>query len=207
MSARAILLVLMQPPPAFEEEFNCWYDTEHIPERLAVPGFTAARRYACLLGWPRYMALYDLANLEVLDSAAYLRVSGARFSPWTRRVLSRVRVDRMVAAQLYPGDAPTTDCARTLLLRFAASGASMGASMGASTGAPDETDLAARLRAGFEGKDDVADLRLFASPAGTRSAYLALIGLASPAIEARIDRAVLGPWAARLELANVYARY
>ncbi len=195
MSARAILLVLMQPPPAFEEEFNCWYDTEHIPERLAVPGFTAARRYACLLGWPRYMALYDLANVEVLDSAAYRRVSGKNFSPWTRRVLSRVRVDRMVAGQLYPGDAPTTESARTLLLRFAAGEA------------PGEADLLARLKDGFEGREDVLGVRLFVTTEADRSAYVALVGLASPALEGGIDRAALGPWAARLDLANVYARY
>ncbi len=195
MSARAILLVLMQPPPAFEEEFNCWYDTEHIPERLAVPGFTSARRYACLLGWPRYMALYDLANVGVLDSAAYRRVSGKNFSPWTRRVLSRVRVDRMVAEQLYPGDAPTTESARTLLFRFAAQGA------------PGEADLLARLKDGFEGGEDIAGVRLFVTTEAECCAYVALIGLASPVVNEGIDRAALGPWAARLDLANVYARY
>ena len=28
-----------------EEEFNAWYNTEHLPELLALPGFLDAARY------------------------------------------------------------------------------------------------------------------------------------------------------------------
>ena len=28
---KGFLLVMMHAPPAFEEEFNAWYDTEHLP--------------------------------------------------------------------------------------------------------------------------------------------------------------------------------
>ena len=48
-----------------EEEFNAWYDTEHLPERLAIPGFRSARR------WVRggtYLATYELDSPEVLQS-------------------------------------------------------------------------------------------------------------------------------------------
>ena len=31
---KGFLLVLMQPPPTLEEEFNAWYDDEHIPRLL-----------------------------------------------------------------------------------------------------------------------------------------------------------------------------
>jgi len=118
MPNKGFLLVQMQPPPAFEEEFNDWYDTDHIPERLAVPGFETARRFVCIDGWPRYLALYDLASLDVLDTPAYHRVSGDRFTPWTRRVLSRVRVFRATGTQHYPGDALTGDAGRLILLHF-----------------------------------------------------------------------------------------
>ena len=47
MPNKGFLLVLMQPPPAFEEEFNAWYDAEHIPERCATPGFETGN----LSGW------------------------------------------------------------------------------------------------------------------------------------------------------------
>jgi hypothetical protein len=72
---KGFLLVLMQPPPALEEEFNDWYDTEHVPERLSVTGFETALRYISLTGTPRYLAMYDLANAQVLESPEYLRVS------------------------------------------------------------------------------------------------------------------------------------
>jgi hypothetical protein len=89
---KGFLLVLMQPPPTLEEEFNAWYDTEHIAERLAVPGFETALRYVCIDGAPRYLAMYDLASPDVLKSSAYLKVGFGNASPWTKRVTSRVRI-------------------------------------------------------------------------------------------------------------------
>ena len=38
-----LLLVMMEPPEEMEEEFNEWYDTEHIPEREAVPVYCQHR--------------------------------------------------------------------------------------------------------------------------------------------------------------------
>src|SRR3954464_8501762 len=102
-NTKGYLLVMMQPPPAFEDEFNAWYDTEHIPERVAVPGFETGIRYVCLSGAPRFLAIYDTRTPQVLDSPEYLRVSFDRSSPWTKRVTSRVKVDRSAGAQIYPG--------------------------------------------------------------------------------------------------------
>ena len=117
---KGFLLVLMQPPPALEEEFNAWYDTEHIPERLSVPGFETALRYVCTDGAPRYLAMYDLASPGVLDSPAYLKVGFDNASPWTKRVTSRVRIYRSFGFQIYPGTAITGRAARIQLLRFRA---------------------------------------------------------------------------------------
>lgn len=112
------LLVMMQPPAAMEEEFNAWYDTEHVPERLAVPGFLNGRRYVATDGHPRYLAFYDIEALEVLESAAYHAVSGPNFTPWTRRITSRVLVDRRAGRQLWPGTATLGIPPRLRLLRF-----------------------------------------------------------------------------------------
>ena len=72
MSNKGFLLVFIHPPSAFEEEFNAWYDGEHIPERLAVPGFLTGLRYMNTGGGaPRYLAMYDIENYEVLDSRTY----------------------------------------------------------------------------------------------------------------------------------------
>ena len=81
MKSKGFLLVLMQPPATLEDEFNAWYDTEHVPERVAVPGFETGLRYVCLDGFPRYLAMYDTVNPEVFDTEGYLRVSFDRASP------------------------------------------------------------------------------------------------------------------------------
>lgn len=70
------LLVAMMNPPADEDAFNAWYDEEHVPLRLGVPGFLSARRYRAAESsdGPRYLALYDLASADVLKSDAYQRL-------------------------------------------------------------------------------------------------------------------------------------
>ena len=35
-----------------DKEFNEWYNTEHLPELLAVPGILAAARYQAVKGGP-----------------------------------------------------------------------------------------------------------------------------------------------------------
>jgi hypothetical protein len=56
----------------FLDEYECWHTFEHVPERLGVPGFLSARRYASGEGAGRcFFTLYEIEALEVLDSAAY----------------------------------------------------------------------------------------------------------------------------------------
>jgi hypothetical protein len=119
MAQKGFLLVFMNPPPAFDEEFNAWYDSEHIPERLAVPGILTGLRYMNIGGSaPRYLAMYDLESFAVMDSPEYLRVAFDNSSPWTKRVTARARVQRFAGHQLYPGDHVTGRAARIGIIRF-----------------------------------------------------------------------------------------
>src|ERR1700704_795503 len=116
---KGFLLVTMEPPPMLEEEFNDWYDTEHVPARLGIAGFESGRRFVCLSGWPKYLSLYDLSTIGVLESAAYKASSWGGFSPWTKRMLTKVRGQyRGSGDQLYPGDAVTGEMSRLVLVRF-----------------------------------------------------------------------------------------
>jgi len=118
-NGKGYLLVTMEPPPTLEEEFNDWYDNEHVPERAGTKGFETALRYVCTNGWPKYLAFYDLVNHEVLYDNEYLSISGNNFSPWSKRVLGKVRGQyRAEGKQIYPGNALSSPCARLLLLRF-----------------------------------------------------------------------------------------
>jgi hypothetical protein len=75
--------------PALEDDFNRWYEDEHLAERLAIPGFLTATRYRCLGGGPKYLALYEVTNSAVFTSEEYLRfLKGAGETPWTRRILA-----------------------------------------------------------------------------------------------------------------------
>ena len=194
MPNKGFLLVLMQPPPAFEDEFNAWYDTEHIPERCAVPGFETGLRFVCLDGTPKYLAMYDLARPEVLDSPEYIRVAGANSSPWTKRVTSRVRIYRSVGTQVYPGDAITGRCARLSLLRFRA------CQVGA------QSAIVAGMRVNFERLAETTQLRLFAYDTGKGVDFLGMAELRAP-IARPLDLAAFGSHAEALDLVNAYAPY
>jgi hypothetical protein len=108
---RGLLLTLTEPPPAMEDEFNAWYDTEHVPERLAIPGFRSAQR------WVRegiYLATYELDSPEVLRSTPYLE----RFrnqTPWSLRCLGKcLTFKRWACTQIEPGDADPHGAAAAL---------------------------------------------------------------------------------------------
>jgi len=88
MQGSAVLFSEMTPDPAWEPEFNSWYDTEHIPLRMAVPGFVSAQRYKSLKDGS-YLAVYEMQGLEVLKSPAYGEVKNQP-SPLTQRMLKGV---------------------------------------------------------------------------------------------------------------------
>ena len=89
MTNNALLIVTMEPPSPLEEEFNDWYDTEHFPQRRALPGFLSGSRWVCLDGWPRYLALYELESLDALATPEYRAVSDLNSTPWSQRILPR----------------------------------------------------------------------------------------------------------------------
>jgi len=196
MNRKGLLLVTMEPAPAAEEEFNAWYDGEHLPERLAVPGFESARRYVCVEGFPRYLALYDLASPEVLESPAYLSVGGVNSSPWTKRVTSRVRgYYRAPATQLYPGDALTLGGPRLLLLRFRGLGVEA------------QPRILEGLRASYEGRSETVQLRMFSAPGTKGLDFLGLVEARAPLAPLPLDLRSFGAAADALDLVNTYARY
>jgi hypothetical protein len=79
-----LLLVMIDIDPAYEEDFNRWYDEEHFPERMQCPGFLSARRFVSVEGEPKYLAFYELENPEVLDSPEYRAMQPP--SEWTRKL-------------------------------------------------------------------------------------------------------------------------
>ncbi len=53
-----------------EADFVAWHIGEHIPERVAVPGFLRGRRYVAERGTPKYFNFYETETPEVLVARA-----------------------------------------------------------------------------------------------------------------------------------------
>ena len=79
-----LLMVWADVPADKEEEFNRWYNEEHLPERMAIPGFLGGARYEAVKGGPKHLAVYELESAAVMESPAYKKVQ-ANPTPWTQR--------------------------------------------------------------------------------------------------------------------------
>jgi hypothetical protein len=67
-----VMIAMFDIPDELDEDFNRWYDEEHIPEKVGtVPGFVRARRFKSLEGRPNYLAIYELEDMSVLDNPTY----------------------------------------------------------------------------------------------------------------------------------------
>ncbi|MFI5615079.1 hypothetical protein [Amycolatopsis sp. NPDC051903] len=90
-----LLYVLSEPGAVGEDEFHDWYDTEHAPARVAVPGVRSGHRYRALDGaTPTWLASYEL-DLAALASPEY--AAARRRSPREQSVVDRLAtLDRRV---------------------------------------------------------------------------------------------------------------
>ena len=70
-----VLVVTMEVDEADEEEFNQWYNEQHLPERMAIPGYVSARRFK-LEGDNnsialKYLCFWELEDGSPLESEMY----------------------------------------------------------------------------------------------------------------------------------------
>lgn len=85
-----LLLVTHSIVPEARAECDEWYMHQHLPERVAVPGFLRGRRYRACSGELRYLAWYETTSPAVLGSPAYVeRLENP--TPWTQRVMPNFR--------------------------------------------------------------------------------------------------------------------
>ena len=114
-------------PAEAEADFNDWYDREHLRERAEVPGFIRARRFAAISGEPKYIALYETQNAEVMRSESYLRFKrtrDARTMHFTRLFRNTIKATCDVTARAGVGEGAflvvlpiTVDAARRAAFR------------------------------------------------------------------------------------------
>lgn len=194
-----LLVAMMEPPPTFEEEFQQWYDSEHFPEREACEGFLTAARFVCLDGFPRYLALYDLADTNVLSGPAYAAIAVQKYSIWTGRVIPRMWGHyRAEGAQIHPGNGllgGAGNFSRLVVWRFQGVGDSEAA------------QVVEGLRGIYESQPETAQVRVFAADFAAGKEILGLVELHAPWAPPSSALSRLGPALKRLDMLNTYTRY
>jgi hypothetical protein len=96
-----VLSVVMDVEEGALDLFHGWYDEEHLPKLVAVPGIDAARRFRAVAGAlsepgrQRFLALYELTGLEFLETNAW--AEAAAMTPRTAEVVPHV----ILMSQLY----------------------------------------------------------------------------------------------------------
>jgi hypothetical protein len=90
LSGKGMLVSRMNISSEHEQEFNRWYDKEHLAERVAIEGFLEARRYIALSAEAKYIALYTTENFEVLNGPAYRAVLQSQ-TQWSLDNISRLQ--------------------------------------------------------------------------------------------------------------------
>jgi hypothetical protein len=90
MAGTGMLMTSMDIDAVHEQEFNQWYDREHLAERVAIDGFLEARRYIAIDAAPKYLGLYSTATFDTLDSAAY-REALANQTAWSLTNIGRFK--------------------------------------------------------------------------------------------------------------------
>ena len=98
----AVLSVVMDVAEEGLDLFAGWYEEEHLPKLVAVPGIDAARRFSAVdgalapePGRKRFLALYEFANLELLDTEAW--AGAASMTPRTEQIVPYI----VMLSQLY----------------------------------------------------------------------------------------------------------
>ena len=107
--ADGLLFVYTDPGPVPAAEFHDWYDNEHAPARLTVPGITSGYRFHALDdAAPPWLAYYEFHE-GTLDSPEY-RALAANASAREKSIMSSLAaLDRRVYELISDDSAPGGD--------------------------------------------------------------------------------------------------
>jgi hypothetical protein len=101
-----VLVVTMEVDAADDAEFNEWYNEQHLPERMAIPGYVSARRFK-LEGDAnsnalQYLCIWEMEDGSPLQSEMY-KDQNARPTELFLRVNKTIKArTRGLYTQVYP---------------------------------------------------------------------------------------------------------
>ena len=82
-----LMMVWVDVPSEHEDEFNHWYNEEHLPELLSVPGVLNAARYEAVMSGPKHLACYELQSPSVVETDAF---TSRKPTEWAQKIGPRV---------------------------------------------------------------------------------------------------------------------
>lgn len=86
MRGKGVLALWHDSAPGHEAAFEDWYQTEHLAERLSIPGFVRGRRYEAVVGAPAFFTCYEVIDPALLFSDTY-RSHTAAPTPLTQQIM------------------------------------------------------------------------------------------------------------------------
>src|SRR5665213_4016894 len=87
---KAAMLLWYDIVPEQIAEHDEWHTRQHFPERVGIAGFLRAQRWVSRSPGPRYFVVYEVADIDVLSSAAYNeRLNNP--TAWTTTVMPHFR--------------------------------------------------------------------------------------------------------------------
>jgi hypothetical protein len=94
-----VFIVGHDVPRGMDDEFNAWYNTEHLPVLMAAPGFLTARRFKHVkqvepMAGPggtisKYLTVYDMSHLNGFDTDVFRKAAASPWSQWVRSWYTR----------------------------------------------------------------------------------------------------------------------
>jgi hypothetical protein len=110
ISGEAILCMWWTPAVGDEDELRDWYDEEHTPALMAIPGWLRVRRYERLEGpGTTFLAVHELDSEKVLESPPYEHLMQHLTPRWTRLRASRTAAEMRAFRLLRRFERATTD--------------------------------------------------------------------------------------------------
>ena len=97
--AKYLFIVSMDVDEGQEKQFNEWYNKEHVPALLKVPGVIRAYRYISKGGTPKYTAIYELGNPSIQTSDAWKKA--VEMTPRPREITPK-NATRNIYECIYP---------------------------------------------------------------------------------------------------------
>lgn len=110
----ALLFVTTSPDPSItEERYHDWYDNDHLPARLSVPGISSALRFKSTKD-KTWLAYFDMDSVEVAQSKEYSIIK-ERASENERALMPHVNMDRRMYKLIYSVGNQSVTPPKTLL--------------------------------------------------------------------------------------------